>query len=70
MFLPYVGRFAGVEGGKPRVALPGVLVEPWNPIAGSNWIYDATAFRATFSNLLTPSLDTLGDGVSPSYRGA
>ena len=24
-----------------RIAQPGILVEPWNPIAGSNWIYDA-----------------------------
>ena len=30
-----------------RLAQPGVLVDPWNPIAGSNWIYDATPQRAT-----------------------
>ena len=30
-----------------RLAQPGILVEPWNPIAGSNWIYDSMPQRAT-----------------------
>ena len=34
-------------GGTMRVAPPGVLIEPWNPLAGSNWIYDTTPRRAT-----------------------
>jgi peptide/nickel transport system substrate-binding protein len=44
---PYTIRFNGAEGGVMRLAQPGVLVDPWNPIAGSNWIYDATPMRAT-----------------------
>jgi peptide/nickel transport system substrate-binding protein len=44
---PFTIRFAGEEGGSVKWAQPGVLVEPWNPIAGSNWIYDTSAFRAT-----------------------
>jgi peptide/nickel transport system substrate-binding protein len=44
---PYTIRFAGQEGGVVRWAQPGVLIEPWNPIAGSNWIYDTSVFRAT-----------------------
>jgi len=44
---PYTIRFKDKEGGTMRVAQPGVLVEPWNPIAGSNWIYDMTPIRAT-----------------------
>jgi peptide/nickel transport system substrate-binding protein len=41
------GRFNGLEGGVLRVAQPGLLVDPWNPIAGSNWIYDMMPIRAT-----------------------
>ena len=42
---PYTIRFTGQEGGVMRIAQPGVLVEPWNPVAGSNWIYDAMPQR-------------------------
>jgi len=44
---PYVARFEGVEGGEMRIAQPGLLMAPWNPIAGSNWIYDVFPIRAT-----------------------
>jgi len=48
--MPYTIRFKDVEGGTMRIAQPGVLVEPWNPLAGSNWIYDQTPIRATGDN--------------------
>jgi len=44
---PYTLRWADQEGGTVRIAQPGVLVEPWNPIAGTNWIYDSMPQRAT-----------------------
>ncbi|MBN2387786.1 MAG: hypothetical protein JXB85_12280 [Anaerolineales bacterium] len=44
---PYTIRFTGEEGGVVSWAQPGVLIEPWNPLAGSNWIYDQTPQRAT-----------------------
>lgn len=44
---PYTIRFAGEEGGVVRWAQPGVLIDPWNPIAGSNWVYDTSVYRAT-----------------------
>jgi len=34
-------------GGRVRVATPGLFTEPWNPIAGSNWVFDMTPIRAT-----------------------
>ncbi len=43
--LPYTLRIVGQEGGAAQVAQPGVLVDPWNPVAGSNWIYDTTVRR-------------------------
>ena len=33
------------EGGTVRIAQPGILVNPWNPINGSNWIYDTMPQR-------------------------
>ncbi len=43
-------RFNGKEGGTVRIAQPGILVEPWNPIAGTNWIYDSFPQRGTSDN--------------------
>lgn len=43
-------RFAGQEGGAVRIAQPGILVEPWNPLAGSNWIYDSMPQRGLSDN--------------------
>ena len=43
-------RFNGKEGGTARVSQPGILVDPWNPISGSNWIYDSMPQRATSDN--------------------
>jgi peptide/nickel transport system substrate-binding protein len=44
---PLTVRFKGQEGGVMRMAQPGILVDPWNPVAGSNWIYDSMPIRAT-----------------------
>jgi peptide/nickel transport system substrate-binding protein len=43
-------RFADQEGGTVRIAQPGILVEPWNPIAGTNWIYDSMPQRGLSDN--------------------
>jgi len=44
---PFTIRFKDQEGGVMRVAQPGILVDPWNPVAGSNWVYDMMPIRAT-----------------------
>jgi len=44
---PYTIRWADKEGGEVRIAQSGILVQPWNPIAGSNWTDDAMIQRAT-----------------------
>jgi peptide/nickel transport system substrate-binding protein len=38
-------RFADQEGGEMTYAMSDMLVEPWNPIAGSNWVYDTAPKR-------------------------
>jgi len=45
--MPYTIRFKDKIGGTMRVTQPGVLIEPWNPVSGSNWIYDTTPRRTT-----------------------
>ena len=40
-------RLGDQVGGTARVASSQVLVQPWNPVAGSNWIFDMTPIRAT-----------------------
>ncbi len=44
---PYTIRTEGRTGGTIRIGVPSMLPEPWNPIGGSNWIYDTTLYRAT-----------------------
>ncbi len=36
-----------IVGGSMRMATTDLLVNPWNPIAGSNWVYDMIPIRAT-----------------------
>ncbi len=43
---PYTVRFDGKEGGEMKIAQSGILVEPWNPIAGSNWSDDGMVQKA------------------------
>jgi peptide/nickel transport system substrate-binding protein len=45
-------RFTDHEGGVMRIGQPGVLVEPWNPVAGTNWVYDSTPQQATTGGAL------------------
>lgn len=43
-------RFDGEEGGEVFITQPGIMVEPWNPIAGTNWIMDSFPQRGTSDN--------------------
>jgi hypothetical protein len=46
---PYTVRFDGQEGGTFKWATQDLFGQAWNPIAGSNWAYDAGAYRGTMS---------------------
>lgn len=46
---PYTLRFDGEEGGTLKWATQDLFGDPWNPVAGSNWAFDAGAYRATMS---------------------
>jgi peptide/nickel transport system substrate-binding protein len=32
-------------GGSMTIAMPSIMTEPWNPIAGTNWVYDMMPIR-------------------------
>jgi peptide/nickel transport system substrate-binding protein len=44
---PYTARLGDTEGGTVRIAMNDNFIDPWNPIAGSNWISDTMIQRAT-----------------------
>lgn len=44
---PHTLRLAGEEGGTVDIGVPSILPEPWNPLDGSNWVYDQMLIRGT-----------------------
>ncbi len=51
---PYTLRYTDRLGGRVVVGLPNLLTEPWNPVAGSNWVFDMMALRALRDSELLP----------------
>jgi peptide/nickel transport system substrate-binding protein len=51
---PHTLRFRDRVGGVMRVATPSILTEPWNPIAGSNWIFDQMILRGLEDSPVLP----------------
>ncbi len=48
MIWPYTIRLTDQEGGQLKWGAPDLFVDPWNPIAGSNWAFDQAIGRATW----------------------
>jgi peptide/nickel transport system substrate-binding protein len=48
MIWPYTIRLSDQEGGQLKWGAPDLFVDPWNPIAGSNWAFDQAIGRATW----------------------
>jgi len=48
----YTLQREGEVGGSMSIAMPSILTEPWNPIAGTNWIYDMMLIRGTGESAL------------------
>ncbi len=53
---PYTLRLGDQVGGSVRIAVPDLLPDPWNPLDGSNWIFDMMFTRATsdYGTMLDP----------------
>lgn len=47
MIWPYTLRFTDKEGGQMKWGQPDLFVDPWNPLSGSNWAFDAAVQRGT-----------------------
>ncbi len=64
---PYNLRFKDQEGGTLRIGTNDLFTEPWNPIAGSNWIWDAHVMRAT--TMGTSNIGGGGGLMADPYTG-
>jgi peptide/nickel transport system substrate-binding protein len=51
---PFTLRFRDREGGRIIYGAPSILTEPWNPVAGTNWIFDTMIIRATGETATLP----------------
>jgi hypothetical protein len=51
---PLTLRFRDRVGGRMTFAAPSVLTEPWNPVAGTNWLFDRMVLRAINDAPLLP----------------
>ncbi|MBS7612042.1 ABC transporter substrate-binding protein [Candidatus Bathyarchaeota archaeon] len=51
---PYTIRYVDQVGGTVKIASSDILVDPVNPVGGSNWIYDAMYYRATSDPAVIP----------------
>ncbi len=51
---PYTLRFTDRIGGRMKIGIPGLLTEPWNPIAGTNWIFDRMITRSLNDSAVLP----------------
>jgi peptide/nickel transport system substrate-binding protein len=47
-------RFTDSVGGSMTVAMPSIMTEPWNAIAGTNWVYDMMPIRGIQDNAVVP----------------
>lgn len=51
---PFTLRFRDREGGRITYGVPSLLTEPWNPVAGTNWIFDTLIIRALGESATMP----------------
>ncbi|TVP59905.1 MAG: ABC transporter substrate-binding protein [Halomonadaceae bacterium] len=51
---PYTLRYTDRVGGRMVFGSPSVLTEPWNPVAGSNWLFDTMITRPLSDPPLLP----------------
>jgi peptide/nickel transport system substrate-binding protein len=58
-------RFDDRVGGAMTIAMPSMMTEPWNPIGGSNWVYDMMPIRGMQTNAVVPDPFT---GVQLPHR--
>lgn len=55
---PYTLNYKTQSGGTMKIAQDGILIQPWNPIGGSNWAEDAMIQQGTSDHGLIPDPNT------------
>jgi len=51
---PVTLKYDGQIGGSVTIGMPSIMTEPWNPMEGSNWVYDMMPLRGMQSPALMP----------------
>src|SRR4029453_4031577 len=51
---PYTLRLTSGQGDRVTFGSPSILTEPWNPVAGTNWIFDQMIMRGTIEAVVLP----------------
>jgi peptide/nickel transport system substrate-binding protein len=52
---PHTLRFEDKIGGRARIITQAEIpIDPWNPLGGSDWVYDTMIYRATYDPPLMP----------------
>lgn len=51
---PFTLRVEGRQAEKLVWGVPSLMTEPWNPVAGTNWIFDTMIIRATIDSATLP----------------
>ena len=65
---PYNLRFKDQEGGTMKIGTNDLFTQPWNTVAGSNWVWDAAIMRATTMGTSNAFSDSGGLMADP-YTG-
>ncbi len=51
---PFTIKFTDKVGGTMKVGVSDLYTEPWNPVAGSHWVWDSAVSKATRSGVFIP----------------
>jgi len=51
---PHTLKIDGQVGGEATIAMPSLMTEPWNPVGGSNWVYDMMPMRGAKGAAVLP----------------
>ncbi len=51
---PLTLQYENQVGGSVTIAMPSMMTQAWNPVAGSNWVYDMMPMRGAKGNAVIP----------------
>lgn len=51
---PHTLKYDDKVGGEVTIAMPSMMTQAWNPVAGSNWVYDMMPMRGAKGNAVVP----------------